>query len=88
MTEGTSYICLDAGSLEQFADAAEPTIEQHGEWYFRTRPMKNGRWQGEARKGAFVSDHAIREPIEDDVWFDFADTREEVLTKLKSEVWS
>jgi hypothetical protein len=67
---------------------ADPTIEQQGEWFFRTRLLGDGQWMGEAKRTPFAAQNAVEEPAGDDLWFDFANSRERVLAKLKREVWS
>lgn len=52
-------------------------------WNFRVFRSRAGSWIALAKREPFVLEEpsAIREP--GDVWFEFGDTEEEALTKLK-----
>lgn len=66
----------------------QATVEQQGGWFFRTHQTNYGIWMGEAKRGPFVADNAVNEPAHEDLWFDFAPSKDEVIAKLKSQVWN
>jgi hypothetical protein len=61
-------------------------VVAHGSWEFATKPSSNGGgFVGWCRVGKIVGDDAISEPCAD-VWFEFGESRDEVIAKLMREV--
>jgi hypothetical protein len=61
---------------------------RYRDWNIRFRPCKNGvsgyiAW---ASKSELCEEDALLEGLEKDVWFEFGDTSDEVITKLQSEL--
>ncbi|OHV81615.1 hypothetical protein LCM4573_21255 [Rhizobium sp. LCM 4573] len=58
-----------------------------GEWNFRARQRAVGGWYGEAKRESFVDSRGgFWEP--GPLWFQFAETKDDVLRKLKAEVFN
>jgi len=67
------------------------TYHDAGEWQIRTRPAReptNEPWYGEAKRksdGEFAK-HALLEPTNCDIYFEFGRDEAEVVRKLKREL--
>lgn len=66
-----------------------------GEWKIRTRPSRSGAavldghaWYGEAKRKADGewAEHALKEPVDCDIYFNFGATESDVVAKLRREV--
>lgn len=61
-----------------------------GDWLIRTQPSQQRRseWFGEAKRKADgpFAEHALAEPINCDIYFEWADTESDVVLKLKREL--
>lgn len=55
------------------------------DWHFRAKYIDHPDDEtaiAECRRGPFTSDSSILEPADDNVWFCFADTPQEAISKL------
>lgn len=64
------------------------SVEHVRGWSIASRACRNGvrgfiAW---AKEGDIHEDGPLSEPINDQVWFEFGDTREEAVAKLKIEL--